>query len=66
MHKMKVCKKMKKTGTLVFEQTKKYDSLKLNYYELEEDKNEKQIFTINTKYKTKIKNLAQNKFFSLQ
>ena len=63
---MKVCKKMKKTGTLVFEQTKKYDSLKLNYYELEEDKNEKQIFTINTKYKTKIKNLAQNKFFSLQ
>ena len=57
---------MQKTGTLVFEQTKKYDSLKLNYYELEEDKNEKQIFTINTKQKTKIKNLAQNKFFCLQ
>ena len=57
---------MQKTGTLVFEQTKKYDSLKLNYYELEEDKNEKQKCTINTKYQTKIKNLAQNKFFCLQ
>ena len=49
---------MQKTDTLVFEQTKKYDSLKLNYYELEEDKNEKQIFKINTKIENKDKELS--------
>lgn len=60
-----------KVGTLVFEQPKKYDSFKLNFYELKEEKKEdkkeneeeqeKPIFSINIKIENKDKEKEKSK-----